>query len=161
MLGSLGDFPAGTMSVGRLDENSEGLLLLTTDGKTSYQICSRAVEKEYYAEVAGLITQESIELLKSGVEITVNKQKYQTLPCKAEILKNAPKVCPPRRVRGASHGPSSWISITINEGKFRQVRKMTAAVGHPTLRLIRVRVGNEKLEDFEPGDVKELSSFDI
>jgi 23S rRNA pseudouridine2457 synthase len=161
LLGSLGDFPKGTMSVGRLDENSEGLLFLTTDGKVSFDVCSRNVEKEYYVQVDGNITKEATELLKKGVEITSNKEKYTTLPSKAIILDPKPQVSPPRRKRGESHGPTSWVSITINEGKFRQIRKMTAAVGFPTLRLIRVRIGSETLGGLLAGEVKEVSEFKL
>ena len=86
LLGELGIFPEGTMSVGRLDQDSEGLLFLTTDGKVSYAVCSnKQVEKEYYVQVDGEITKEAIELLKNGVEISVKKEKYLTLPCKAKI----------------------------------------------------------------------------
>ena len=160
-MGSLGEFPEGTMSIGRLDENSEGLLFLTTDGKVSFNVCSKRVEKEYYVQVEGIVTPEAVDQLERGVEITLEKKKYTTLPAKAAILDPKPNVPPPRRKRGESHGPTSWLSVTINEGKFRQVRKMTAAVGFPTLRLIRVRIGSEKIGDLLPGDVMELSSFNL
>ena len=161
LLGGLGDFPEGTMSIGRLDENSEGLLLLTTDGLVSFEVRAKTVEKEYYVQVDGLITDTAIQQLQEGVSITLNKQLYLTMPCGAHKLSSDPILPPPRRVRGASHGPTSWLSVAINEGKFRQVRKMTASVGFPTLRLVRVRVGNEVLGDLMPGDVHEVDGFDI
>jgi len=146
LLGELYNFPEGTMAIGRLDRNSEGLLLLTTDGKVSYDILSHKYEKEYYAQVDGIITKEAIQQLKEGVEISLEGAMYKTMPCEAKLME-APKGLPieNRTPRDARHGPMSWISITLREGKYRQVRKMTAAVGFPTLRLIRVRIGAIKL----------------
>ena len=159
LLGELFDFPEGTMAIGRLDVNSEGLLLLTTDGKVSEYIRSKKVDKEYYVQVDGIITQKEIEKLKIGVEIGFDGKKYTTKKCNASLI-NPPNF-PNRtqKIRDERHGPTSWISITINEGKFRQVRKMTAAVGFPTLRLIRVRIGSIFLNDLKLGTVKEVNTF--
>jgi len=159
MLGELYDFPKGTMAIGRLDVNSEGLLLLTTDGKVSEYIRSRKVEKEYYVQVDGTITQSKITQLKKGVEISIEGKKYRTKPCKACII--SPPNFPNRtqKIRDERHGPTTWISITINEGKFRQVRKMTAAVDLPTLRLIRVRIGAILLDGLSLGEVKEVEKL--
>lgn len=160
LLGELYDFPENTMAIGRLDEDSEGLLLLTTDGKVSEQIRSTKVEKEYYAQLDGIITKEAIELLKQGVEIGFEGLKYFTKYCKAHRLETPPEF--PERaknIRDDRHGPTSWISITLREGKFRQVRKMTAAVGFPTLRLVRTRVGNLNLDRMKAGEVNQLESF--
>ncbi|MFY0607784.1 MAG: pseudouridine synthase [Cyclobacteriaceae bacterium] len=160
LLGELHDFPEGTMSIGRLDEDSEGLLFLTTDGKVSEQIRSKKVEKEYYVQVDGIITEEAIDRLKSGVTIGSGSDQYNTLPCQASRIDPAPKFAPRSKpVRDERHGPSSWMSITINEGKFRQVRKMSAAVGFPTLRLIRVRIGNTWLGDMTSGEVIEVDNL--
>lgn len=160
LLGELFDFPEGTMAIGRLDENSEGLLLLTTDGHVSELVRSKNVEKEYYAQVDGEITHEAVLKLQEGVEIGLGGGKrYQTLPCKVSLLKTAPDLKPLARIRGERHGSTSWLSITINEGKFRQIRKMTAAVGFPTLRLIRVRIGNIELHKMEAGDVIKVDRF--
>lgn len=161
LLGELHHFPENTMSIGRLDEDSEGLLLLTTDGKTSAEITGSGVEKEYYVQVDGEITYEAVKELQKGVEIGISGKKYLTNPCKAALLSFTP-VFPKRSrpIRDARHGPTSWISITLTEGKFRQVKKMTAAVGYPTLRLVRVRIGNEKLDGMAPGEVKEVDHFD-
>ncbi len=154
------DFPEGTMAIGRLDEESEGLLFLTTDGMMSEIIRSRHIEKEYYAQVDGLITNEAIEKLKAGVEIGIRNVKYTTQPCKAFRLETPPDFPPRiRKIRDDRHGPTSWVSITLTEGKERQVRKMTAAVGFPTLRLIRVRIGNTLLGNLEAGKLIELESF--
>ncbi|HSI70412.1 MAG TPA: pseudouridine synthase [Gillisia sp.] len=162
LLSELHEFPAGIMAIGRLDESSEGLLLLTTNGITSDQVRSKEVEKEYYVQVDGTITAVALENLENGVEISINGKKYNTLPCKISRLQETPPL-PERKqkIRDSRHGPTSWISITIVEGKFRQVRKMTAAVGFPTLRLVRVRIGNEHLESLEPGEIKKVSKFKI
>ena len=159
-LGELYDFPEGTMAVGRLDKDSEGLLLLTTDGQISYTITSTAVEKEYYVQVDGDITNDALEQLKKGVDLSHKKDTYTTQPCKAYKLIEVPDF--PERgknIRDDRHGKTSWISITITEGKFRQVRKMTAAVGFPTLRLVRVRIGAITLEGLNYGEVKEMNSL--
>lgn len=160
LLGELYDFPEGTMAIGRLDEKSEGLLLLTTDGKTSTYITSNKIEKEYYVQVDGAITKDAIRSLREGVEIGFDGKKYKTKPCAVNELHSDPNL-PERskKIRDARHGPTSWISITITEGKFRQVRKMTSAVGYPTLRLVRVRIGNTFLENMPVGAVEELQTI--
>lgn len=162
LLGELYDFPENTMAIGRLDEDSEGLLLLTTDGNMSERVRSKNIEKEYFAQVDGDITEEAISILKSGLEIGINGEKYQTLPCKAHKLNVIPDF-PERakRIRDERHGPTSWVSITLTEGKFRQVKKMTAAVGFPTLRLVRVRIANELLGNMEPGEVMRKKNFHL
>tara|TARA_R110000787_G_scaffold13189_3_gene41695 strand:- start:2241 stop:2819 length:579 start_codon:yes stop_codon:yes gene_type:complete len=159
LLGDLIDFPEGIMAIGRLDRDSEGLLLLTTDGKVSYEVLSNKYEKEYYVQVDGIITKEAIEQLTKGVEIGIEGKKYITKPCQASLIED-PKLLPieNRRVRNERHGPVSWASITLTEGKFRQVRKMTAAIGFPTLRLIRVRIGDVKLSK-KVGEVFEVDQF--
>lgn len=160
LLGELYDFPEGTMAIGRLDEKSEGLLLLTTDGKTSTLITSSGIEKEYYVQVDGQISEASITAMAQGITIGFDGKKYVTKPCIVEQLLETP-VLPERskKIRDSRHGPTSWLRIVITEGKFRQVRKMTSAVGHPTLRLVRVRVGTIHLKDLEVGAVAELESI--
>ena len=162
LLGELYDFPLGTMSIGRLDEDSEGLLLLTTNGKTSAEITGKGVEKEYYVQVDGIIDSPAIRQLTHGVKISIYGKKYVTLPCKAKVLDEVPEF-PERakKIRDERHGPTSWISITLTEGKFRQVKKMTAAVGFPTLRLVRYRIGNETLTGLAAGQVVEKEQFSI
>ncbi|MDN3677762.1 pseudouridine synthase [Flavobacterium paronense] len=160
LLGELHNFPEGTMAIGRLDEDSEGLLLLTTDGMMSELVRSKTVEKEYYAQVDGIINEEAITQLKKGVEIGFKGIRYTTKECKAKIINQLPNsIGEGRRIRDERHGPTSWLSITLTEGKFRQVRKMTAAVGFPTLRLVRIRVGNLHLQNLKAGEVLEVSSF--
>lgn len=159
-LGDLYSVPKGTMAIGRLDEPSEGLLLLTTDGKESERVRSKSVEKEYYVQLDGLVTQTSIELLCDGVEIGVEGATYKTLPCTAKKIE-IPETLPHRRkkVRDDRHGPTSWASVTITEGKFRQVRKMFAAVGFPVLRLIRVRVGSMHLHQIPDCGILEVDKI--
>jgi len=161
LLGELYNFPDKTMAVGRLDHDSEGLLLLTTDGMMSYKVRSKEIEKEYYVQVDGIITEQALSQLQNGVEITVNGAKYKTLPCKTLILKDEPKLpARGRKIRDPKHGPTSWISITLCEGKNRQIRKMTAAVGFATLRLVRVRIGKIHIDGLMAGDVVKLTNFD-
>ena len=159
LLGELYNFPAGTMAIGRLDRNSEGLLLLTTDGKVSYDMLSHKYEKEYYVQVDGAITEQAIQQLKEGIEISLEGAIYKTIPCEANLIES-PKDLPieNRKPRDARHGPMSWISITLREGKYRQVRKITAAVGFPTLRLIRARIGTFKLT-LSKGETLKVTSF--
>ena len=271
-----GALPCGVMAIGRLDEDSEGLLVLTTDGKVSEQVRRKSVEKEYYVQLDGQITQEAIDRLQSGVKISLpaNNNKhaadndddesacesstspasttYTTLPCRARVLdtvvikidnkktaaapakeeakqpeenKKQPKrkrrkfsgtcntcklaghkakdcsenpvdfsntnddcnnddssnndndlllqlalpagIPPPapsrdgyyniRNTLSRHNRPTSWISITINEGKNRQIRRMTAAVGFPTMRLVRVRIGSVMLDGMVAGEVRELN----
>ncbi len=159
LLGELHDFPEGIMAIGRLDEDSEGLLLLTTDGKVSEQIRSKKIEKEYYVQLDGIVSPEAIAKLQNGVEIGFDGEKYTTKPCKAFIVNEVPDFgIRAKKIRDERHGPTSWASITVIEGKFRQVRKMTAAVGFPTLRLVRVRIGNVFLNDLKAGEVLEIDS---
>jgi len=158
LLGEIYNFPEGSMAAGRLDFDSEGLLIITTSGKFSYQITSTGVEKEYYVQVDGKITLEAIKELQQGVEISINGQKYLTLACQVKPL-DVPLELPERakKIRDDRHGPTSWVSITLTEGKFRQVKKMTAAVGFPTLRLVRYRIGNLTIDQMKSGDVQPIN----
>jgi 23S rRNA pseudouridine2457 synthase len=159
LLGDLYNFPERTMAIGRLDVASEGLLLLTTNGKVSEEIRSSKYEKEYYVQVDGLITQEAVEQLKTGVEIGFDGKKYITKPGKSFLIDDPKFPLRSQKIRDDRHGPTSWVSIIIREGKFRQVRKMTAAVGYPTLRLIRIRIGKIELGNLEINGVKEIDAF--
>lgn len=162
-LKDLGDFPDGTMAVGRLDEKSEGLLLLTTDGKLSDTINrSKKIGKVYCAQLDGLIDDQAIQELKKGVYIGINGKKYLTQPCDVSRI-DAPENLPPTRqkIRDDRHGPTSWIQITLFEGKFRQVRKMTSAVGFPTLRLARVQIGKLTIQNLNGNEVLEITDEQI
>lgn len=159
LLGELYDFAEGTMAIGRLDEKSEGLLLLTTDGKKSELVRSKKVEKEYYAQIDGIINDTAINQLKNGVEIGFNGKRYRTKPCVVKAIQDPNFPARIQKIRDSKHGPTSWISVTLTEGKFRQVRKMTAAVGFPTLRLVRVRIGGHFLENIKAGEVREIREY--
>lgn len=160
LLGSLYQFPAGSMAVGRLDEKSEGLLIITTDGQLSEQIRSKTIEKEYWVMVDGQITPEACLTLSNGIEISIHSGVYRTLPCKVFPIAK-PTHIPQQNVRDDKHGATSWLSITLTEGKFRQIRKMTSKVGYPTLRLIRVRIGNYRLDSYSENFVKVITANDL
>lgn len=158
-LGDIYPFPKTVYPVGRLDEDSEGLLLLTDDPKANAKLLGNEVEKEYWVQVDGIPDAEAIEKLRQGVNLRINKKEFRTKPAKAHLLPDSPALpqrIPPIRVRQSI--PDAWISIAIREGKNRQVRRMTAAVGFPTLRLVRVRFGNILLGDLQPGQVIEQSA---
>ena len=143
-------FSAGVYAAGRLDHDSEGALLLTDEGKLIKKLLDPKFEhpRTYLAQVDGQITPEAIRQLAKGVTI----KGYHTRPCKAEMV-DAPEGLwdrvPPIRYRAAI--PTSWVRLTLIEGKNRQVRHMTAAVGFPTLRLIRTKIGNIALDGLQPG----------
>lgn len=160
-LGELYDFPPGTMAIGRLDQASEGLLFLTTDGQESARVREKTVEKEYWVQVDGQIDDAALEQIRTGVDIRLDDGSwYHTLPLEATAIPETPALPErARRVRDDRHGPSSWIRLVLREGKFRQIRKMTAAVGFPTLRLVRVRIGDVLLGDMQPGEVREVEGF--
>jgi len=161
VLGSVFSFPEGTMPVGRLDEDSEGLLLLTTDGKVCDLLRAKTIEKEYYAQVHGNVDDDALEKISSGVEIGIRGVKYTTLPCRVMRIPDPGFLPRSKKIRDSRHGPDTWISITITEGKYRQIRKMTAAAGHPTLRLVRVRVGSVSLGNLKAGEVREVENLGI
>lgn len=151
--------PKDVYPVGRLDEDSEGLLILTNDTALNHRLLNplQKHEREYWVQVDGAITQQAIEELQHGVEINVNGKPYKTNKCTATIFNEVPAVperIPPIRVR--KEIPAPWIKIILHEGKNRQVRKMTAKVGHPTLRLIRYRLGDITLANMQPGQIISL-----
>lgn len=143
-------FPPRIYAAGRLDHDSEGALLLTDNGKLIKKLLDPKFEhpRTYLAQVEGEITEEAVRQLSAGVTI----KGYRTKPCTAEIA-SEPEWLWPRNppVRFRANIPTSWVRLTLIEGKNRQVRHMTAAVGFPTLRLIRVKIGNVELGDLQPG----------
>ncbi|WP_321827403.1 pseudouridine synthase [Maribacter dokdonensis] len=157
-LSELSDFPEGTMPVGRLDEKSEGLLLMTTDGKWSDNINRSGIEKQYLVQLDGLVSTDAIDKLSEGVVIGLFGKKYETLPCDVDYLKEEP-ILPEASatLRIGRHRPTSWISMVIKEGKYRQIRKMTAAVGFPTVRLVRIRIGDISLGQMKPSQVLKIT----
>ncbi|MBO2010742.1 pseudouridine synthase [Hymenobacter negativus] len=153
LLGELHDFPAGTMATDQLEEETEGLLLLTTNNQIGDLIRSYKTAQEYHVLVDGLIDAAAIARLQTGVE----SEAYPTSSCLARRLDAGPYF--PPCARNVGDGPTSWVSITITEGNCRQVRKMTAAVGFPTLRLLRERIGGIHLGNMQPGWVVESDDF--
>lgn len=156
-LGELYAFPSDVYPVGRLDETSEGLLILSDDKSLNQKILGKGVEKEYWVQVEGIPTEQALEQLRKGVDIKVKKNVYHTRPAKATVLDvvpDLPERDPPIRFRKSI--PTTWMSLTLREGKNRQVRKMTAAVGFPTLRLVRWRIGSFTLQGFLLGEVREF-----
>ncbi len=162
VLGDYYNFPPDVYSVGRLDKDSEGLLLLTNDKKcTDYYLNPKHHKsKTYWVQMEGQITKQAIEEMQRGVSIKLpSKKLYRTKPCQVGHLtdvKIAERI-PPIRFRQSI--PTSWISITLSEGKNRQVRKMCAKVGFPCLRLIRYSFDKFKIEGMKTGEVKEVSGF--
>lgn len=163
-LGDLFPFPKDVYPVGRLDADSEGLLILTNDKQLNHQLLNPRFKhwRTYWVQVDGAISQEARQQLESGVSIKVNKSDYHTLPARARIMPEPPDLAervPPVRFR--KEIPTSWVAISLQEGKNRQVRRMTAAVGFPTLRLIRVRIEDLQLNNMQIGEVRELSQESI
>jgi len=143
-------------AAGRLDKDSEGLLILTNDGKLQHQIThpKHKLNKTYYAQLDGLITETALTQLAQGVKLKDGLTR-PAIAKKLNIEQSNIQLWdrnPPIRVR--KDIPTSWLELTITEGKNRQVRRMTAAVGFPTLRLIRVSIGTWSLEDLKPGEFK-------
>ena len=154
------DLPKGVYPAGRLDKDSEGLLLLTDDGPLIEQLLNPRNQKPktYWALVERVPTEESLQRMRDGLRI----EDYTTLPCEVALLQPQPEVeprDPPVRVRKSVQ--DVWLEITVVEGKNRQVRKMTAAIGHPTLRLMRHSIANLQLGDLAPGQWKAIGRQDI
>jgi len=150
--------------VGRLDEDSEGLLILTNDAKLNHHLLNPSFEheREYWVQVDGKISDEAVMQMQQGLQLNIKGSPHQTKTSIIEIFKSAPQVAeriPPVRFR--INVPTSWIRIILTEGKNRQVRKMTAQVGFPTLRLIRYRIEDIELKDMLPGTMIELSKKSI
>ncbi|MBT31489.1 MAG: pseudouridine synthase [Thalassobius sp.] len=158
-LASLYNFPKDVYPVGRLDRDSEGMLIITNDKKLNHKLLNPefAHNRTYMVQVEGDATNETIKQLENRLEIKINKKNYLTKPAKAKLIE-APSYVPERNppVRFRKSIPTSWIELTLIEGKNRQVRKMTAKTGFPTLRLIRKSIENLELLAFEPGSVQQL-----
>jgi 23S rRNA pseudouridine2457 synthase len=158
------DVPADVYAVGRLDNDSEGLLVLTNDAALNHRLLNPVFkhEREYWVQVDGQITAEAITQMCKGVEITIDGKPYLTKPCKVTLFETDPGVperVPPIRFR--KNIPTSWIRMILTEGKNRQVKKMTAVTGFPTLRLIRYRIEGITIGDMRPGDIIELSKAPV
>jgi 23S rRNA pseudouridine2457 synthase len=158
------DIPLNAYPVGRLDYDSEGLLIITDDKKLNHYLLNpqHHHEREYWVQVEGDISQQQINILQNGVDINVNGKLYHTKKCAVEKFMHPPQVSirnPPIRFRKSV--PDSWIKIILTEGKNRQVRKMTAAVGYPTLRLIRYRIEKVTLQNLQPGEMKKIAKQEL
>lgn len=152
------NLPKDVYPVGRLDLDSEGLLILTNDKSLNHQLLNpkHNHKRTYWVEVDGVPAEEDLDLLRSGVQINVNGKPHHTKP--AEVVVIAPDVAernPP--VNYKKHPERTWLSITLTEGKNRQVRRMTAKVNHPTLRLIRVAIEDLQLHPLQPGGITQVS----
>ncbi len=151
------EFPKDCYSVGRLDKDSEGLLLITNDNQLKTKILDPKFEhqKTYLAQVEGLPDIDAIQQLEMGVNININGKTHKTLPAKVRLLDDEPAIRernPP--IRHRANIPTSWLKISITEGKNRQIRRMCAAVGFPVLRLVRFSMGNLSLQDIGNQAVK-------
>jgi 23S rRNA pseudouridine2457 synthase len=159
---TLADFglPAGVYALGRLDADSEGLLLLSDEPGLNNRLLEpgRAHRREYWAQVERVPSPAAIARLEHG---GLAIDHYKTLPCRASLLSPAPMPAPrDPPIRFRKKVPDSWLALELVEGKNRQVRRMTAAIGHPTLRLIRVRIGAFSLGTLAPGIWRELSAVE-
>ncbi len=152
-------FPKNVYAIGRLDADSEGLLLLSDEARWNDRLLNprHAHEREYWAQVERIPTREALDKLQHGLVI----EGHKTLPCRAWLLEPQPEI-PPRvpPIRFRKSVPDCWIGLELVEGKNRQVRRMTAAIGHPTLRLMRVRIGNFWIGDLPAGQWRILSATD-
>ena len=155
--------PKDVYPVGRLDHDSEGLLLLTSDSLLNHRLLNplNKHKRTYWVQVEGELTAEAIDKLQKGLQLSIDGKPHKTLPCKAAIIKEPelPIRNPPIRFR--KDIPTSWLSITLTEGKNRQVRRMTAAVGFPTLRLVRHSIESITIDDLSVNSIRELTKEEV
>lgn len=151
---------ADVYAAGRLDTDSEGLLILTDDGRLQHQLTHpmHKLPKTYWVQVEGEMTAAGLHELEQGVELS----DFVTLPARAQHMAEPEHLWTRTpSVRFRKHIPTSWIALTITEGKNRQVRRMTAKIGYPTLRLIRAQIGNLALDGLMPGQYRQLDASEI
>ena len=158
-LSSLFKIPKNVYSVGRLDLDSEGLLILTNDKILNYILLNPKNEhkRTYHVEVDGIPSPSALAALRKGLSITINGKSYRTKKAKIRLLNNyklTERTPPVNRIK---HPETSWLQLILTEGKNRQVRKMTAKVGHPTLRLLRVAIEDLTLHPLMPGQIVKIS----
>jgi len=151
-------FPIDVYPVGRLDADSEGIILLTNDKRVNSKLLepSNKHKRKYFIQVEGTINEDAISKLEKGIRLNDKGNIYNTLPAKAAIIEEPvlPERNPPVRFR--KNIPTSWLELTIHEGKNRQIRKMTAAVGFPTLRLVRVEIEDLRMVKMENEKIEEI-----
>ena len=162
-LADVATFPKDCYPVGRLDKDSEGLLLITNDNNLKKIVSSPKFDKvkTYYVQVEGIPTEAMLNKLRNGVDINVDGKMYHTQKAKVKLIEepDLPARNPPIRYRASI--PTSWLSISISEGKNRQVRKMCASVGYPVLRLVRYSIAGLKYEKLEGRMILQLSNEDV
>ena len=166
-VGLLGDldfkFPEGIHAVGRLDNHSEGLLILTTNKKITRLLFlgDSPHKRTYLVQVNNMVSAESLHLLQTGVTIRIKEGKnYTTPPCEVSIVDNPEKIYP-FAINPSAYGPHTWLIITLTEGKFHQVRKMMGAIHHRCKRLIRISIEDLSLGTLPPGGVQEMEEKKI
>lgn len=158
------DFPKDIYPVGRLDKDSEGLLLLTNDNKLKHNLLDPKNEhfKTYWVQVEGAISDSDIQrLIQGGIEIKHHGKTHRCLPAKAKRLEHVDVTDRNPPIRFRAQIPTSWIEIQLQEGKNRQIRKMTAAIGFPTLRLIRVGIQKLTIDRIALGEIQEINKQEI
>lgn len=156
-------FPEGTHAVGRLDNDSEGLLILTTNKKLTRMLFSSrlAHERTYLVQVNNIVSNEKIQQLRNGVTLKIKGgELYRLPPCKVEAVSKLEMKWNLEN-RTSAYKPFTWLKITITEGKFRQVRKMIYAINHRCKRLIRISIENLELGKLQPGEVQEINEEEI
>lgn len=156
--------PRDVYPVGRLDYDSEGLLILTNDKNMNHRLLDPLNNhaREYWVQVDGQATESAIQQLQNGVKISVDGKAYFTKKCSAALMKISPALPvrnPPIRYR--KNIPASWIKMVLTEGKNRQVRKMTAAAGFPTLRLVRYRIGKCTIDGLQSGEMRIMTGHEM
>ena len=159
-LADFGPFPSDVYPAGRLDADSEGLLLLTNDADLNHRLTEPKFEhpRTYLVQVERIPGKESLDRLRSGVVI----EGRRTKPADARLTEGEPELPPrPVPIRFRKTVPTCWLQITLHEGRNRQIRKMTAAVGHPSLRLVRTRIGELMLEGLSPGESRRLTPAEV
>jgi 23S rRNA pseudouridine2457 synthase len=157
------DFPQGTNALGRLDENSEGLLILSTDKKLNQLLLKpeNLHERVYWVQVQFKVKEDELQTLQNGIDIKLDAGIYRTKPCKARVI-DPPAGLPVRERRPVREDlETEWLELILTEGKFHQVRKMCAGIGHQVFRLLRVSIEDLRLHSYQPGDVKEINETEI
>lgn len=166
LLGELNfNFPEGTHAIGRLDNNSEGLLLLTTNKRVTKLLFESDVphERVYIIQVEGIVSQETLLQLRRGVSIILKGKggnRYTTDPCGVELIER-PAFLEKRQHEFHEDLPQSWLKMTLTEGKFHQVRKMVAEVNHPCKRLVRLSIEDIALDGLKSGQVREMEEVEF
>jgi 23S rRNA pseudouridine2457 synthase len=156
-------FPEGTHSIGRLDQNSEGLLLLTTNKKITKLLFQGPVphNRTYLVQVKNLVSPDTINKLAEGIDISATDGKFfKTTPCLVTLMKSSPNL-PAVEKPLHKNAENSWLEITLTEGRFHQVRKMVAAVHHKCIRLIRTSIEDITIGSMQPGEVIEFNENDF